>query len=240
MTESQIEYAADDVVYLLKMYKPMVEKLEKSGRLSWLKHDFEELSNPQRFMVDPRKRFRHLKRGNQLSRKQLSGARELAAWREERAISRNVPRKWVLTDEQIVEVCKRESRTIDDLFMVRGIRDHLSTKDAREVVARLVAGFDLPEDEWPEATRCDRNEKNVDIEVELMNALLKLRAAEAGVAPQAIASSSDLALLARGHVDDVDLLKGWKYELIGRELQSLLNGELALYFNNGKLIVAPR
>ena len=240
LTESQIEYAADDVVYLHKMYKPMVEKLEKSGRLSWLKHDFEELSNPQRFMVDPRKRFRHLKRGNQLSRKQLSGARELAAWREERAISRNVPRKWVLTDEQIVEVCKRESRTIDDLFMVRGIRDHLSTKDAREVVARLVAGFDLPEDEWPEATRCDRNEKNVDIEVELMNALLKLRAAEAGVAPQAIASSSDLALLARGHVDDVDLLKGWKYELIGRELQSLLNGELALYFNNGKLIVAPR
>ena len=237
LTDSQIKYAADDVIYLAKMYGPIVEKLEKAGRLSWLKHDFDELSNLERFTVDPRKRFRHLKRGNQLTRKQLSAARELAAWREQRAESRNIPRKWVMTDEQIVEICKRESRTIDDLFLVRGVREKLSTRDAREVVALLCKGMDLPEDEWPTTGRSDRSERNVDVEVGLMGALLHLRAREAGVAPQAIASTSDLAALARGHKEDNELLRGWKYELVGKEFEQLLGGKIALSFNKGKLVV---
>ena len=237
LTDSQIKYAADDVIYLAKMYVPIVEKLEKAGRLSWLKHDFDELSNPERFTVDPRKRFRHLKRGNQLTRMQLSAARELAAWREQRAESRNIPRKWVMTDEQIVEICKRESRTIDDLFLVRGVREKLSTRDAREVVALLCKGMDLPEDEWPTTGRSDRSERNVDVEVGLMGALLHLRAREAGVAPQAIASTSDLAALARGHKEDNELLRGWKYELVGKEFEQLLGGKIALSFNKGKLVV---
>ena len=237
LSDSQIKYAADDVIYLAKMYGPIVEKLEKAGRLSWLKHDFDELCDPTRFTVDPRKRFRHLKRGNQLTRKQLSAARELAAWREQRAESRNIPRKWVMTDEQIVEICKRESRTIDDLFLVRGVREKLSTRDAREVVALLCKGMDLPEDEWPTTGRSDRNERNVDVEVGLMGALLHLRAREAGVAPQAIASTSDLAALARGHKEDNELLRGWKYELVGKEFEQLLGGKIALSFNKGKLVV---
>ena len=239
LSDSQIKYAADDVIYLAKMYGPIVEKLEKAGRLSWLKHDFDELCDPARFTVDPRKRFRHLKRGNQLTRKQLSAARELAAWREQRAESRNIPRKWVMTDEQIVEICKRESRTIDDLFLVRGVREKLSTRDAREVVALLCKGMDLPEDEWPTTGRSDRSERNVDVEVGLMGALLHLRAREAGVAPQAIASTSDLAALARGHNEDNELLRGWKYELIGKEFEQLLGGKIALSFNKGKLVVTP-
>lgn len=239
LSDSQIEYAADDVVYLAKMYGPLVEKLKQTNRLSWLEHDFEELSNPERFMVDPRKRYRHLKRGNQLTRKQLSAARELAAWREQRAEMRNVPRKWVLTDEQIVEICKRESRTIDDMFCVRGVREKLSTRDAREVASLLCKGMNLPEEQWPEASRSDRNERNVDIEVALMGALLHLRAHEAGVAPQAIASTSDLATLARGHKKESQLLRGWKYELIGKELEQLLEGNISLRFSKGKLVVTP-
>ena len=237
LSDSQIKYAADDVIYLAKMYGPIVEKLEKAGRLSWLKHDFDELCDPARFTVDPRKRFRHLKRGNQLTRKQLSAARELAAWREQRAESRNIPRKWVMTDEQIVEICKRESRTIDDLFLVRGVREKLSTRDAREVVALLCKGMGLPEDEWPTTGRSDRSERNVDVEVGLMGALLHLRAREAGVAPQAIASTSDLAALARGHKEDNELLRGWKYELVGKEFERLLGGKISLSFNKGKLVV---
>ncbi len=42
-------------------------------------------------------------------------------------------RVWVITDEQIVEACKREARTIDELFMVRGMREKLNTRDARTV-----------------------------------------------------------------------------------------------------------
>lgn len=46
LSTSQLEYAADDVIYLPKMYRIMVEKLEAKGRLHWLDNDFAAMSDP--------------------------------------------------------------------------------------------------------------------------------------------------------------------------------------------------
>ncbi len=237
LSKSQITYAADDVIYLAKMYEPMVQKLNKLNRLSWLTNDFEALCNPKRFEVDPQTRYSHLKHGNKLFGRQLCIAREVAAWREQCAQKRNIPRKWVLTDEQVVEICKRESRSIDDLFMVRGVRERLSTRDAREVVSVIRHALSLPKNKWPRSEHFDKNERNVDVEVRMMEALLFLRARESGVAPLAIASTSDLAQFARSFGAGSELLSGWKYELVGRELEQLLKGELYLCFEQGKVAV---
>ena len=176
LSDSQLEYAADDVVYLPRMYERMRAQLVELGRLSWLDRDFEDLADPARYAANERERYKRLKRVSQLSRRQLSAAREVAAWRELEAQRRDVPRKWVVTDEQIVEACKREPRSIDDLFMVRGLSDRLSTKDARTVVSLIASALDASPDTWPEPDRCGKNEPNVDAELDLMCALVRLRA----------------------------------------------------------------
>ena len=86
----------------------------------------------------------------------------------------------VITDEQIVEACKREARTIDELFMVRGMRERLSTRDARAVVALMVTALDAPPETWPEPDRCAKSEPNVDAQLDLMTAIVRLRAKESG------------------------------------------------------------
>lgn len=237
LSDSQLEYAADDVVYLPRLYRMMTKELTEKGRLTWLDHDLEELVDPARYEQDPRERYRRLKRGNQLTLQQLSAAREVAAWRETEAQRRNIPRKWVLTDEQIVEACKREARTIDELFMVRGMREKLSTRDARKVVSLLKSGLDLPEDAWPEPDRPSRNEPNVDAQIDLMNALVRLRSKENGIAMQTLASHAELSQVARGHHEGVDVLKGWRRALIGEELLELLAGKLSLRLVNGEVTV---
>ncbi len=237
LSDSQLEYAADDVVYLPRLYRMMTKELTEKGRLTWLDHDFEELVDPARYEQDPRERYRRLKRGNHLTLQQLSAAREVAAWRETEAQRRNIPRKWVLTDEQIVEACKREARTIDELFMVRGMREKLSTRDARKVVSLLKSGLDLPEDAWPEPDRPSRNEPNVDAQIDLMNALVRLRSKENGIAMQTLASHAELSQVARGHHEGVDVLKGWRRALIGEELLELLAGKLSLRLVNGEVTV---
>lgn len=228
LQDSQLEYAADDVVYLPEIYRSMVERLEEKGRLSWLRPDFDELANPERYEEDPRERFRRLKRVNQLSRRQMSAARELAAWREREAQHRDVPRKWILTDEQIVEACRREPRTIDDLFMVRGIRERVTTRDARAIISLMAKGMELPASEWPELERAGKNERNVDMEIDLMNALVRLRAHENDIAMQTLASHSDLAMVARGYTEGVDVLKGWRRAMVGEELIDLMAGRICL------------
>ncbi len=236
LSESQMEYAADDVAYLPQLYGKMRESLAERGRLSWLDRDFEELSDPARYDACERERFRRLKRASQLSPRQLSAAREFAAWREQTAQSRDVPRKWVVTDEQIVEACKREARTVSELFMVRGMRERLTTRDARRAVALIVRGLDAPEESWPELEK-GRSEPNVDAQLDLMCAVVRLRAKQNGVAFQTLASHDDLTRMARGYTEGVDLLRGWRRSLVGEELLDLLDGKLALSLRGGELCV---
>ncbi len=239
LSESQLDYAADDVAYLPGIYREMCAMLDERGRRDWLAPDFAELSDPARYEADPRQRFRRLKRVSSLSRRQLSAAREVAAWREEQAARRDVPRKWVITDEQIVEACKREARTIDELFMVRGMREKLPTRDARAVAALVARGLDAPQDEWPVLDRASKSEPNVDAQLDLMEAVVRLRARENGIALQTLASRDDLARLARGYRDDVDVLRGWRRSMVGEELLELLAGRLALRLDGAELRVEP-
>lgn len=228
LAESQMSYAAEDVIYLPKVYSKMKMRLEETGRLHWLDHDFRELVNPEKYDTKPRERYLRLKRVNQLSRRQLSAAREFAAWREERAESADIPRKWVVTDEQIVEACKRETRSVDQLFMVRGMREKLNTADARQVVKLIIKGLDAPQEQWPVTSHRSRNEANVDTVVDLMCSLVRQRAKEHEIAFQTLASHDQLVSIARGHTDDVPLLKGWRRDIVGSELLDLVNGKISL------------
>ena len=237
LSDSQIDYAADDVIYLPRVYRKMRSELESKGRLGWLAPDFEEMMNPAKYSEDPRLRYRRLKRVTQLDERQLCAAREFAAWREEEARKRDMPRKWLVSDEQIVEACRRDARTIDDLYMVRGVREKLPVRDARAVIERMNKARSLPKSEWPNLGKPSRNERNVDASIDLMAALVRLRAKENGVAMQTLASHSDLAALARGHSEDSDLMRGWRWTLVGEELVDLLEGRIALSLSKGELVV---
>lgn len=235
LKDSQIRYAADDVVYLPQIYYDMVEVLNEKNRLHWLDEVFEEISSPEKYEIKPEERYRKLRRVNQLNAQQMAAAREFAAWRELKAQKINVPRKWIVSDEQIVEACRREARTIDELFMVRGMRESLRAEDARQAVACIKKGLSCPKEQLPQVHEKPKNEHNVDIVVDLMNAVVHLRARENHIAPQTLAPQAELMKLARGHDDECELLKGWRYKVIGKELKELLKGKFSLRIADGNL-----
>lgn len=237
LSPSQVSYAEDDVRYLPKMYHIQVDQLTKSNRLQWLDGEFASMTDPARYDVDPRQLYLKLKRVGHLSRRQLSAAREITAWREEMARKHNIPRKWVLADEQIIEAAKREPVTIDSLFEVRGIREKVNTAEARELVARVKAGLALPEDQLPTVSKPSNNQANVDLQVDLMLALLRDRARANNIAIQTLASRDELEELARNMNDRCALMKGWKRTLVGEDLLRLLKGEISLSLNGDKLNV---
>lgn len=235
LKDSQIRYAADDVVYLPQIYYDMAEVLNEKNRLHWLDEAFEEISSPEKYEIKPEERYRKLRRVNQLNAQQMAAAREFAAWRELKAQKINVPRKWIVSDEQIVEACRREARTIDELFMVRGMRESLRAEDARQAVACIKKGLSCPKEQLPQVHEKPKNEHNVDIVVDLMNAVVHLRARENHIAPQTLAPQAELMKLARGHDDECELLKGWRYKVIGKELKELLKGKFSLRIADGNL-----
>lgn len=241
LSQSQLEYAVADVLYLPQIYFALTDHLKRLGRLSWLDADFRSMENPCNYEEDPSERYKRLKRVTQLNRRQLSAARELAAWRELRAQGYDMPRKWVITDEQIVEACKREARSIDELFMVRGIADKVTTGEARDIVKRIKKGLDAPEEEWPRISGPGRNEVNVDVTVDALSAIVRLRARQNNIAYQTLAGHGSIADVARGH-EDAELLQGWRREIAGNDLLDFLAGKTSLYMDNGslKVVQAPK
>ena len=235
LSDSQIHYAADDVKYLPQIYYEMLAQLKKKNRLSWLEETFADLSKKEKYEIDPRVRYKKLKRVNQLNARQQAAAREFAAWRELQAQRLNIPRKWVVSDEQIVEACRREARTLDELYMVRGMKESLKTSDARKVLATLIVGLDCPQSELPDVRPKSKNENNVDVILDVMNALVRMRAREHEIAPQTLAPQAELLKLARGHYDDSELMQGWRYTLVGKDLRTLLEGGFALQIHDGNL-----
>lgn len=237
LAPSQLTYAAEDVIYLPRLHKEMTSRLEELGRLNWLDDEFADMTDPRNYEVDPYARYRRLKRGNQLNRRQMAAAREVAAWREIQAQRRDIPRKWVLSDEQIVEACRREASTIDELFMVRGIKQGMSTRDAREVAQLMKRALASDESTWPRPEAPAQCEPNVDFSLDLMQALMRARSKETGIAMQTFGSHGDMALLARGHLEESALMKGWRRKIIGNDLVRLLEGRIRLGLNENELVV---
>lgn len=236
LSATQVEYAIGDVLYLPAIYRKMTGQLEELGRSSWLTSEFEDLRDPANYEVDVEESWRKVKRISSLTRKQLAVVMTIATWREQSAQQRDVPRKWILTDEVIVELARKQPRNTSELFQVRGLRDRLTQRSAKEILDRIAAVIASDPETWPKLDRHVPQKKVDDSVIELLESLLRLRARENDVTPKFIATRDDLENLASGN-RDIDLVRGWRRDLVGDDLVALLDGKLALKVENDGLRV---
>lgn len=229
----QLSYAEDDVRYLPGIYDRMVSELVGRDRLSWVTPEMERLCDFSRIRRDPREAFLRLRRASSLTRRQLAVAREVCAWRERVAAERDIPRKWVISDEVVVEVCKRAPSSVERLRRIRGI-DQMAERDALSLVDAVARGVACPAEECPKMTRHARPSAEAEGVIDLMYAVLRLVSEKSGVATQLIATRDDLLdfLLDRG---SSRLAHDWRWELAGSTLDRLLAGEVGLTVKNGSI-----
>lgn len=231
----QLTYAEDDVRYLPGIYDRMVEQLVERDRLAWVQPEMAEATDPSHMHRDPREAYLRLKRSSSLTRRQLAIAREVCAWREQTAASHDVPRKWVLSDEVVVEVCKRAPRNRDRLRKIRGT-DQLSERDVRDLLDAVHAGEEVPGSACPQPERHAHPSAEVESVVDLMVALVRIVSEKSGIATQLIATRDDLVEFAQDRSKS-RLATGWRHELAGKQLESLLEGSVGLTVRDGRIEV---
>ena len=229
----QLTYAEDDVRYLPGIYERMMAELVEKDRLSWVAPEMDALCDLSRIRRDPRESYLRLRRAGSLTRRQLAVAREVCAWREETAARRDLPRKWVASDEVIVEVCKRAPMTLDRLRRIRGT-DQIGEREARGLLEAVARGAACPADECPKIARHARPSADVESVVDLMYAVLRLVSEQSGVATQLIATRDELLDFAQSR-EGSPLATGWRHELAGATLERLLAGEVGLTVRDGRI-----
>ncbi|MBE0475488.1 MAG: ribonuclease D [Coriobacteriia bacterium] len=237
LSAEQVAYALDDVRYLPDVYRRLRERLEREGRLGWLEPQLKHLADPASYEVRPEEQYRRIKRLGALKPRQLGVLLKLAAWREREAMRRDVPRRWVLGDDALYEIARRAPVDERQLASIRGVGDKAAREARRGLLDAVRQGLAMPEDELPRVKRRGRPLRDVEGAVDLMAALVRLRARERSVALPQLATRKELELLAQGEGEASGLLAGWKREMIGEELVDLLEGRLRLAVRDGALVV---
>jgi ribonuclease D len=215
----QIEYALDDVRYLLPLKQSLEAALDRLGRLGWLAEELATLGEPQGFAVDPQQSWLRVKglRGLDEGRQRL--AQELAAWRERRAIERNRPRGWILDDIALREIVARVPRSVEALGAVPELQEGIIRHSGEELMA-LIRAAGIADPAPPLALRARPDPSQMAL-VKKLAAINQATATELSLSPEILATRRDLEQLAEGR-RDVPMLAGWRHAVIGEKLLAAL------------------
>ena len=234
LSPKQIEYALDDVRYLIQAYPVIADKLRALGRTAWVRDEIRVLTSPEHYHTDPRQAFKRVKRISSCTRRQLGVARELAAWREQRAEERDVPRKWIMSDEVLLALCKAAPKTVDGFRRMRGT-EQLSERDVQVALDAIARGLRCPQENLPSMGRAHHTPTpEQESVIDLMYALIRLVSDRSGVATSLIISRDGL-LSYIDHPERSPLREGWRFELVGTLIDDLLQGNIGLTVKDGAL-----
>ncbi len=231
----QLRYAFDDVIYLGQLYLHMRGHLFDRERLQWLAADFATLADPQTYFPDPRDMWQRVKGRQVLRGRQLAVLQRLAEWRERQARERDLPRKWVLKDEVLIELSRRMPRNAGGLSKIRGLEPGQIRREGETLLALIAEAAQTPREQWPrDAGRPKPLAPQQEAMVDLLSAALRLIAEQHQLSPLAIASRKELEKLVRDEAGCL-LHEGWRQSLAGQALDALMRGEKRLELRGGSL-----
>jgi ribonuclease D len=236
LSDQQIEYALDDVRYLLEIWQRQRKSLASLGRLEWAEAEFRRLIGDEESAL-ARAGWERLPGIHKLSRRELAVARELCAWRVRAANERNQPLRRILRDDLIIELARRHPLTVKDLLATRDMQRPGYKRAAPELLKCIERGLAVPEAELPAPpSDVDTGDRRGDEQVigQLLGLALANRCVELNVARSLVATSADLRHLVRWHVyGEKDgpvprLSAGWRAKVCGQLLEDVLDGKISI------------
>src|SRR5579871_5855911 len=228
LTERQLIYALSDVTHLRPVWEQLERRLAKTGRAGWVTEEMAILTSPATYRLEPVEAWRRIKFRNDRPRA-IAILREIAAWREEEAQKRDLPRGRILKDETLCEIAAHAPRNVDELARCRGLsRQQAEGRQGQAVLAAVKRAIELPASDLPAIPPRRDLPAGLGPVIELLRVLLKMRCEDHEVAQKLVASADDLELIAADDRADVPALGGWRREIFGDDALALKHGQLAL------------
>jgi ribonuclease D len=231
LSASQIEYAVEDVCHLLPMADKLIENLEQLERAEWAFEECRQLSDSNRYSLNPKSEFTRVKGANSLNRRGLGMLQVLCDLRSGLAKQLNRPTKSIISDTTLIELSRRPPKQIADIQRIRGIRTDQVRAHGKEILAAVerawqISDADLPI--WPASKVTAKRDLLIG---DLLYSVLKVITHESDIATELVATRDEVQALVRQvreHKLDnsqLPLLQGWRKAMAGSKLVSLLTHE---------------
>ena len=220
LTRAQLDYAADDVLYLGAVAAELQRRLTELGREHWVREDCLELQERRLYEPDPASAWERLRGIGQLAPAARARAKAIAVWREKAARERDLPRAWILSDAAIFSIAHANPATPAALEAVQPLNE----KFAAALLAVLADSKTDPTDLEPmQDARPTPEQKAL---LERLAKVVDARAAELQVSAEVLAPRGELKALAMGTLAgsprDTRAFRGWRRDEIGTRLLAVI------------------
>ncbi len=218
LTGDLLQYAAEDVEYLLPAREMLADRLQSKGRLAWAEEDSALLLSPALYDTDPDLAINRLKGARNLRGRRRAAATRLATWRESEALRVNRPRQWIARDSTLIELAEELPQSINELQNIDGLSAGLIRRSGKQLLEHIAASANDSNAYRPPPAP-DETQKAL---LKTMQQRVAVCADELGLAAETVASKKDLSALIVGDQRGKRVFDGWRRDVIGDDLLQML------------------
>ncbi|CAC9436952.1 Ribonuclease D (EC 3.1.26.3) [uncultured Gammaproteobacteria bacterium] len=204
LPEEAIEYALDDVRYLIKNYHQLKAQLNNEQKLNWLMEEGQSLLNIDLYEVDIFQSWQKVKGFSRLPKQMRHLAAQLAAWREYCAIDKDKPRRWILSDNDLINI-------------VLG-KDGLSDKK-QQAFEYFLAKYPQSNEIIYDTRQHTPPTAEEKAQKAILQKAIQEKANQYNLTMEIIVNSKTLLRYIRGD-QSVNFLSGWRFNLLKEELKN--------------------
>lgn len=227
LSDKQLEYAANDVIYLLQLSDHVKADLTDKQLLDYVLEDCQHLT--QEIAQETPTEQLYLDVGNyRHSRRQLMQLQQLMVWREQMAKAMNIPRSFVLKNSTMLDLVEKFPKNNYQLASAKDIRANIVREHGKTILDLLKF---MPEPtQWP--LRLARPIRHSSQEFsQKVDALMDAVSLQTTIPKEVLMRKKWMNAIYQHvvfHNDEQDLpsyLLGWRYELLTRPLIAVLNAD---------------
>ncbi|EGM69869.1 ribonuclease D [Shewanella sp. HN-41] len=142
LSEAQLTYAANDVLFLYQLYPQLEAKLSAQGRLTWLYEEGLRMTEGRLAAPDLDTAYLKVKNAFQLNEIQLAYLKVLAKWRLEKALARDLALGFVIKDHGLIALAKKQPKSIAELLKLNDLTEQEKRIHGKEIL-RIMQTADL-------------------------------------------------------------------------------------------------
>ena len=239
LSQDELDYAMDDVRYLLAVYEQLNQKLESTGRSSWIEKDLRAMSDPENYQVDKAQLWRRLKGVFKLKGEKLQIASDLCRWREELAQRQNRPRRWIVKDDALIEIARQKPRDLEALVQIPELSDKTAKRYGNELLQIIAHAAQVDPAQWPQHDMAKRLSKPQLALGDCLMSLCRMIADQNQIALATLATRKDIDNLILNYKSS-RLTQGWRFTMAGEQLLEFMHGQSTISVDNETLKLDPK
>ena len=239
LSRDELDYAMDDVRYLLPVYQHLREDLTQKNRASWIEKDLAAMCRAENYQVDETRLWARLKGVQKLRGEKLQIASDLCRWREQLAQQQNRPRRWIVKDEAIVEMARQKPGSLEALARIADMPDKTVKRHGDKLLKVIAAAAGVDSSHWPRHEKASNlNQRQMALGDCLM-ALCRLIAEQNEIALATLATRKDIDNLILNQKSS-KLTQGWRFAMAGEQLLEFIHGQKVIAMNEQALVLEAK